>query len=356
MPMCPNCGSYVSAGSPMCSCGTTFSQSSYDELQYVNHEESLRDIANNCCKIAKNHEKHGRYAEAINEYEKALHFNYSSKILISMGETFMKMGKYEEALECFEDSRVGGYESFLLYGETLAYLERYDEAFEKFDIAIEKIENLFKPYDEPEDERDRERYQRLNEKKETDKNKALSRAYNKIGWTYYLKGDYDKAIKYFEDGIARDYDYSNNWNCKAIALQYKGEYEKALKFFDIALSMDDDEVIRDNRKRCLDEYNNKTVENNEKVKPESDDSSISRKYDPDRDWNGEAVEMEYEGHYPSALKYYDIALGLCDDPVVRSNRQRCLEKYAKAFEDGSVEWSEYLTEALDYASSKKGGV
>ena len=31
MPMCPHCGSYISAGSPTCSCGASFDTSSYEE-------------------------------------------------------------------------------------------------------------------------------------------------------------------------------------------------------------------------------------------------------------------------------------------------------------------------------------
>ena len=97
------------------------------------------------------------------------------------------MGKYEEALECFEDSS-GGYERFLSMGEALAYLERYDEAFEKFDIAIEKIEDRFTPYGEPKDERDRENIRNGMSKTKEIKTKSFQEHIIKLAGHTTLKG------------------------------------------------------------------------------------------------------------------------------------------------------------------------
>lgn len=279
MPICPNCGSYVDEGSPMCSCGTSIGRSSYDDFE-IDEEQNLKDLAKNCCRIARSHEKNGRYAEAIMEYENALHYDYNSFTLYEMGKDYMELGRYERALECFEDCSQSN-NVIRSKGEALAGLERYDEAVKTILDLIDKIRErpLRLPKFDPDDAESVNYYNNVKYQKEIDKNKELARTYNSLGWIYNLKGDERTAIEYFEEGILYDYNYANNWNCKAIALDHLGEYVESLKFYDIAMSLDDDVVIKNNRKACLENY----------------------------------AKAYQSGNYDKESKYLDEALSLIDD-------------------------------------------
>lgn len=255
MPICPNCGSYVDEGSPMCSCGTSMGVSRYDEPE-IYEDDNLTELADNCIRIARDYERHGRYAEAVSEYEKALHYNYSSSTLFKMGEALMQLGRYYRALECFEDCNQSD-DVIKARCEALIELGRCDEAIEILFDWIDKIRNrsLHLPSYDPDNADDVNYYNKVKYKKELERNKLLARAYNTLGWAYHMKNDEKTAIKYFEEGILYDYDYANNWNCKAIALNLSGKYVEALKFYDIALGLDKgDKVITKNRRECLEDY------------------------------------------------------------------------------------------------------
>ena len=70
MGFCPNCASYVSPGTNVCSCGTTFGCSTEIEetkgpTEYGMQEEAKRKAANGYYKQAEKLMDDGRYLEAV---------------------------------------------------------------------------------------------------------------------------------------------------------------------------------------------------------------------------------------------------------------------------------------------------
>lgn len=87
MPYCPNCGSYVSPGSNVCSCGTTFSGSSDDEKagskskEFEIQEERKRNVRSYFSQKIKKLMDEGKYLEAIEWYDGLLEISYSRLII-----------------------------------------------------------------------------------------------------------------------------------------------------------------------------------------------------------------------------------------------------------------------------------
>ncbi|WP_405266971.1 tetratricopeptide repeat protein [Methanobrevibacter sp.] len=261
MPMCPNCGGWVSEGSSTCSCGTPVGDFSSvpDEVDKEEIKREVRDeiIGNMVTRRTKEAERlaeMGRYGEAIEKYEDALDVKYSSRIVREIGHLHFKMGEYEKALESYDS--INDRSNVAL---ALIELGRCDEAIDAFEKLIEEADSKFPTPDFNQDRADdegyvdryRERYQDSEERKFS----YLARTYNDLGWAYNKMGDYDKAIKCYEKGIGYDQNFAGNWNCKAIALDSLGKYDEALKFYDIALTIDvADKIILKNREECLKSY------------------------------------------------------------------------------------------------------
>lgn len=259
MPICPNCGSYVHEGEPVCQCGTQIGDGvtvEYDDEGVSS--EMLERIAQNLHNEAIRLEKEGRYREAIEKCQRSLEMVYRIPTLEVIARLYHEIGDYEESLHYYNrlKTQKDYFRAYMGIGRQLAELGRYEEAFENFDIAMEKINGS-------------------SEDDET-KWKWISWVYTEIGWAYYLQGDYDRAIENYEEGIGYCYDYSNNWNSKAIALECQGKYVEALKFYDIALSINPgDEIILENKEECLEIYGRAYLDGEYPVESEYLDEALN---------------------------------------------------------------------------------
>lgn len=102
MPICPNCGGYVSEGSPICSCGSTLSGGSSNEEIVVDLEEiKERIIADEYYRQAESLKRDGRYAEAIQMYGRSRDMGNPELTGYDIGLLCYEMGDYERALEFF---------------------------------------------------------------------------------------------------------------------------------------------------------------------------------------------------------------------------------------------------------------
>ena len=261
MPMCPNCGGWVSEGSSTCSCGTPVSdfanvpdEVDKDEIKREVSNEIIENMVQRRTREAKRLAEKERYAEAIEKYDEALDIKYSTEIVREIAELYFKMGEYEKALEEYDsiDDRRG-------VAMTLIELERCDEAIDVFETLIEGAESKFPNpdfhQDWASDEDYVQRYKKRCQYREEEKFRYLAIIYNDLGWAYNKKEDYGKAIECYEKGIGYDPDFAENWNCKAIALNHQGKYVEALKFYDIALEIDvADKTILKNKEGCLKSY------------------------------------------------------------------------------------------------------
>ena len=100
MPICPNCGSYVSEGSPTCSCGTSMGRRSQYEEEDPEVTERKKEAAEYYRK-ATELEENGRYAEALSSYEKSRELGDRKFTIFKRGDIYYEMGDYEAALECY---------------------------------------------------------------------------------------------------------------------------------------------------------------------------------------------------------------------------------------------------------------
>jgi tetratricopeptide (TPR) repeat protein len=62
--------------------------------------------------------------------------------------------------------------------------------------------------------------------------------WNNKGKTLYRLGEYDEAIKAFDEAIRLDPNYAKAWNNKGIVLKNQGKYDEAIKAFDEAIRLD----------------------------------------------------------------------------------------------------------------------
>ena len=227
MPICPNCGSYVSEGSHTCSCGTSFSyNSSYEKEEYEDPEESKRKkMAADCYMEASSLEKQGRYFEALQMYEESKRLGSSLFTLWVRARLYNKMGEHQKALECYQKFMGNGKDdvSLRLIADTLIQLERYDEALDLLFEALGAIKNDPKyvpDYTNPscgiyftQDELDERAQETIKSKK-----KALAIVYKEIAWAYRFQERYNVAVKYIDEAIDFQGKNADYWNLYAQAI------------------------------------------------------------------------------------------------------------------------------------------
>lgn len=149
MPYCPNCGSYVSPGSNICSCGTTFgSYSTQDEekrepTEFEIQNEKRRKEANKHWQMAKQLIEQERYLEAIECIDKTMEVSRSGFHNFDKAKTFYKAQMYGKAIEFFRKSLNGRFmgDDFVYewMGDTFCELARYGDALNAYQKAIDII-------------------------------------------------------------------------------------------------------------------------------------------------------------------------------------------------------------------------
>lgn len=149
MPFCPNCGSYVSPGTNICSCGTTFGYESEPEeekkpSEFEKQQEEKRKLCNSYYQEAKRLIDNEKYLEAIEYIDKALETSKSSFYIMAKAKAYYYAGMYEEALPLFKQSitpyhEIDNYVVFEWIGDTLNELYRFDKAIEAYYKAIDII-------------------------------------------------------------------------------------------------------------------------------------------------------------------------------------------------------------------------
>ena len=149
MPFCPNCGSYVSPGTNICSCGTTFGYRSEPEkekepTEFEKQQEEKRKVSNGYYQKAKRLMDNGNYLEAIEYIDKALETSKSSFYVMAKAKAYYYAGMYEEALPLFKQSLapykgIDNYVIFEWIGDTLNELNRFDEAIKAYKEAIDIV-------------------------------------------------------------------------------------------------------------------------------------------------------------------------------------------------------------------------
>ena len=153
MPFCPNCGSYVSPGSNVCSCGTTFGYDPEVEkekkpTEFQKQQEEKRKVRNGYYKKAEGLMDDGKYLEAIEYIDRALEMSESGFYIKAKAKAYYYAGMYDEALSLFRQSlnHYWGIDTYVIFewiGDTLNELDRFDEAIEAYEEAEDIINNEY---------------------------------------------------------------------------------------------------------------------------------------------------------------------------------------------------------------------
>ena len=72
---------------------------------------------------------------------------------------------------------------------------------------------------------------------ETDNQYSERDVYSKKAWDYYLDNEFSDALYYINLALDLDRGHSNNWNKKAIILEYMGRYEESEKCYNKSLEL-----------------------------------------------------------------------------------------------------------------------
>ena len=256
MPICPHCGSYVSEGSPICSCGASFGRSSYEEEKDP-EEEKIKEKAKEYVRKGYRLKRERRYEEALQMFEKSRELGSHSFSYYDEARLYNEMGEYKKALECLEYYKnTNNYGILQTIAWTLSRLGRYDEALELYFKAIgviEKSSEFIQNYESPWGGiyHTKEELDRQAREKQKSKRRELSRVYASIGLTYAYQENFKVAIRYADEAIEYGGDVADNLNVKAIILEHMGNYEESLKYFDKAIEMENDRVFIENKARMI---------------------------------------------------------------------------------------------------------
>lgn len=261
MPICPNCGSYVDEGSPVCSCGASMGSSRRDtESEKAIASEIKRNMERRLKSEAKHLREMGNYQGAIEKYKEVYDVTGSSRVYLDIADVYLEIGNYSEALYYAESSKHDSSRRNRLMAEALSGLGRFDEAVGIFKTEIADIKNdrRYRPTFREDRSYDRDYVAGFNSRREElerERDLKISEAFGEMGWICHLKGDYDEAIRCYENGIKFCHDNSENWNLKAISLEKKGCYVEAIKFVDVAIRLNPkSEVLPKNRRGFLEAY------------------------------------------------------------------------------------------------------
>ena len=86
---------------------------------------------------------------------------------------------------------------------------------------------------------------------ETDNQYSERDVYSKKAWDYYLDNEFSDALYYINLALDLDRGHSNNWNKKAIILEYMGRYEESEKCYNKSLELRQQSLVADNKARML---------------------------------------------------------------------------------------------------------
>lgn len=154
--------------------------------------------------------KLGKYEEAIECYDKVIELNPNyAPAWYNKGVALAKLGRYEEAIECYKKAvelNPDYVDAWFNMGVAYAKLGKYEEAIKCYDKVLE-----------------------LNPKDYY--------AWNNKGVALAKLGKYEEAIECYKKAIELNPNYADAWYNLGLALTKLGKYEEAIKCFDKVLQL-----------------------------------------------------------------------------------------------------------------------
>ncbi|MEM4160649.1 MAG: tetratricopeptide repeat protein, partial [Thermoplasmata archaeon] len=176
----------------------------------------------------------GRYAEALKCFERAIEIEEDASIWTLKGRTLLRLGKVEESLSCFQKALSldkTAIEPKYFIGSILARkkdpnAEKILEGLEGADLEIQLGNLLFKKgkYEEA-----IWRYESA-----TKLERTKIEAWNNLGVAFAMHRMFDEAIDAFDEAIDIEKEYGCAWYNKGIALLKIGSWKEALNALTIA--------------------------------------------------------------------------------------------------------------------------
>lgn len=153
MPFCPNCGSYVSPGSNVCSCGTTFDYNheieKETESEYQRYQGEIKNNVDEWCRQGRRLMDDGEYLRALEYFDRALEiFPEYHEPIFNKAKAYYYAGMYKEALKWFKKSKYPqrSLDNFVILewiGETLIELYRFNNAVKAYSEAIDIVNDYY---------------------------------------------------------------------------------------------------------------------------------------------------------------------------------------------------------------------
>ena len=138
--------------------------------------------------------------------------------------------------------------------------------------------------------------------------RSLAGAFNNRGIAYKNKGEYDRAIRDYDQAIQLKPDFAYAFNNRGNAYSDKGEYDRAIRDFDQAIQLKPDYAYAfDNRGLAYSykrEYDRAIRDFDQAIQLKPDDAFA---------FNNRGAAYYYKGEYDRAIRDYDQAIQLKPD-------------------------------------------
>lgn len=191
------------------------------------------------------------------------------------GNDFFQSHNYKKALEYYEKALVmkPNYDvAWIMKGNSLNALERFDEASKAFEKAIES-------------------------------NPESEEAWYNLGATLYRLGRLDEELAAYDQALALNPDFIKAWNNKGATLHEMGKYEEAILCYDKVINLEPDNInVLNNRGVAL-----KHLEEYEDAL-ESFDRAISKDPEYTDAWINKALLLHEMERYEEAVQCFDHVL------------------------------------------------
>ena len=133
----------------------------------------------------------------------------------------------------------------------------------------------------------------------------LAEAWNNKGNALGKQGKYDKAINCFDEAIWLDPNLASAWYSKGLALDKLGKYDETIKAYDEAIRLDPNYVAAWNNKGTVlygqGKYDDAIKAYDEAIRLDPNYAAA---------WNNQGVALKNLGKYDEAIKAYDEAIRL----------------------------------------------
>lgn len=258
------------------------------------------------------HLRQGRYAEAIEAYDKAIELDPRyAKAWNNKGDALYFLNKLNESVQAFEKAveiNPRYAEAWFNKGTVLDDQGKYDDAIEAYNKAIELKPNYLAAIDSKGFAlRNLGKYDAaINEfDKAIEIKPKFADAWNGKGIVLDNMKRYEEAVEAYNKAIAIRPKFALAWNNKGMALANQSNYEEAIQAFDKAIGLDPKKALawynKGDALYALGKYEDAVVAFDKATELNPKEAAI---------WNNKGFALHKLSKYADALKAYERAIEL----------------------------------------------